>query len=66
MWSLRYTAILPDSHWKFNFTIQKNDDEMKRTQAQMKVELEEIKDKMTGMERKQNQMQVRQDHFSSL
>ncbi len=36
---------------------------MKRTQAQMKLELEEIKDKMTGMERKQTQMQVRQDHF---
>ena len=36
---------------------------MKRTQAQMKVELEDIKGKMTGMETKQTQMQVRQDHF---
>ncbi len=36
---------------------------MKRTQAQMKLELEEIKDKMTGVETKQTQIQVRQDHF---
>jgi hypothetical protein len=32
-------------------------------QDQVKVDLNEMKDKITGMERKQNQMKVRQDYF---
>jgi hypothetical protein len=32
----------------------------------MKVELNEMKDKITGMERTQGRMKVRQDYFSSL
>ena len=36
------------------------------TQDEMKVELNEMKDKITGMERTQGRMKVRQDYFSSL
>jgi hypothetical protein len=56
------TATLQNSHWKFNFAIQKNDDEIEQTQAQMKVELKGMKDKITGMERTQSGMIVRQDY----
>jgi hypothetical protein len=57
------TAILQNSHRKFNFTIQKNDDENEQTRAQMKVELKGMRDKITGMERTQSGMKVRQDYF---
>ena len=36
------------------------------TQDEIMVELNEIKDKITGMERTQGRMNVRQDCFSSL
>jgi hypothetical protein len=36
------------------------------TQDEMKVELNEMKDKITGMEQTQGRMKVRQDYFSSL
>ena len=36
------------------------------TQDEMKVELNEMKDKITGMEGTQGRMEVRQDYFSSL
>ena len=53
------TATLQHIYQKLNFTIQKNNDEIKHSQAQMKVELNEMKDKITGMERKQEKMKVR-------
>ena len=53
------TAILQHIYQKLNFTIQKNDDEIKHSQAQMKVEMNEMKDKMTGMEKKQEKIKVR-------
>ena len=36
---------------------------MKHAQAQMKVELNEMKDKITGMERKQEKIKVRLNFF---
>ena len=53
------TAILQHIYQKLNFTIQKNDDEIKHSQAQMKVEMNEMKDKITAMERKQEKIKVR-------
>jgi hypothetical protein len=53
------TAILEHIYQKLNFAIQKNDDEIKHSQAQMKVEMNEMKDKITGMERKQEKIKVR-------
>ena len=53
------TVTLQYIYQKLNFTIQKNNDEIKHSQAQMKVELNEMKDKITGMERKQEKMKVR-------
>jgi hypothetical protein len=44
-------------------SIQKNDDEIEQTQAEMKVELKGMRDKITGMERTQNGVKVRQDYF---
>ena len=35
----------------------------KNVQDEMKVELKEMKDKMTGMERKQDQTKVSRDHW---
>ena len=52
------TAILQHIYQKLNFTIQKNNDEIKHSQAQMKVDLKEMKDKITGMERKQDRTKV--------
>jgi hypothetical protein len=53
------TAMLQHIYQKLNFTIQKNDDEIKHSQAQMKVEMNEMKDKITGMEKKQEKIKVR-------
>ena len=44
-------------------SVQKNDDEIEQTQAQMKIELKGMRDKITGMERTQAGMKVRQDYF---
>jgi hypothetical protein len=57
------TAILQHIYQKLNFTIQKNDDEIKHSQAQMKVDLSEMKDKITGMERKQDRTMVFLDYL---
>jgi hypothetical protein len=53
------TVMLQHIYQKLNFTIQKNDDEIKHSQAQMKVEMNEMKDKITGMEKKQEKIKVR-------
>jgi gas vesicle protein len=53
------TAILQHIYQKLNFTIQKNDDEIKHSQTQVKVEMNEMKDKITALERKQEKIKVR-------
>jgi hypothetical protein len=62
LWDI-LAAILQHIYQKLNFTIQKNNDEIKHSQAQMKVDLNEMKDKITGMERKQDQTKVSRDYF---
>ena len=41
--------------------IQKNNEQIIRTQDRMNMELSEMKNKMTGIERKQEETQVGQD-----
>ena len=62
---MEYVFTLPITQSVFNFTIQESIDEMKQSQteekAEMKMELIRTKLQLTGMERKQDQMKVRQD-----
>ena len=43
----------------FFFAIQRNNEQIIRTQDKVNLELAEMKNKMTGIERKQDRMQVR-------